>query len=84
MEDVRMTNLDKYRNIFLETFSLADDFDVENLKFQQIQEWDSVGHMDLIASLEDEFDIMFDTEEIIGLNSYARGIEMLKEHAIEF
>ncbi len=79
-----MTNLDKYRNIFLETFSLADDFDVENLKFQQIQEWDSVGHMDLIASLEDEFDIMFDTEEIIGLNSYARGIEMLKEHAIEF
>lgn len=79
-----MTNLDKYRNVFVETFSLADDFDVENLKFQQIQEWDSVGHMDLIASLEDEFDIMFDTEEIIGLNSYERGIGMLKEHGIEF
>lgn len=79
-----MTNLDKYRNVFMEIFSLTDDFDVENLKFQQIQEWDSVGHMDLIASLEDEFDIMFDTEEIIGLNSYARGIEMLKEHDIEF
>lgn len=78
-----MTNLEKYRNVFMETFSLEEDFDVENLKFQQIQEWDSVGHMDLVASLEDEFEIMFETDEIIGLNSYAKGIEVLRDHEVE-
>lgn len=83
MEDKRMTNLEKYRNVFMETFSLEQDFDVENLKFQQIQEWDSVGHMDLIASLEDEFEIMFETDEIIGLDSYAKGIEVLRDHEVE-
>ncbi|MDY3908558.1 MAG: acyl carrier protein [Eubacterium sp.] len=78
-----MTNLEKYRNVFMETFSLEEDFDVEKLKFQQIQEWDSVGHMDLIASLEDEFEIMFETDEIIGLDSYAKGIEVLRDHQVE-
>lgn len=78
-----MTNLEKYKNVFMETFSLEEDFDVEKLKFQQIQEWDSVGHMDLIASLEDEFEIMFETDEIIGLDSYAKGIEVLRDHEVE-
>ena len=78
-----MDNYVKYKNVFIETFSLADDYDVENLKFKQIQEWDSVGHMDLVTALEEAFDIMLETEEIIGLDSFEKGKEVLRAHDIE-
>lgn len=75
--------MEKYRMVFMESFGLAEDFDIENLKFQQIPEWDSVGHMDLVANLEDEFDIMLETDEIIGLDSYKKGLEVLRAHGVE-
>lgn len=78
-----MSTMQKYKNVFIEAFSLAEDFDVESLKFQQIPEWDSVGHMDLVASLEDEFDLMLETDEIIGLDSFEKGIEVLRAHDVE-
>lgn len=43
-----------------------------NNAFQDIIAWDSVGHMSLIATLEDAFDIMMDTDDIIDLSSYER------------
>lgn len=79
-----MSNNEKYTKVFMDTFNLNDEDTVLKLKFQEIPEWDSVGHMDLIANLEDEFDIMFDTDEIIGLNSYDVGKDMLIKHGIEF
>lgn len=79
-----MTNLEIYKNVFIDVFSLAEDFDVENLQFKQIPEWDSVGHMDLVASLEDAFDVMLETDEIIGLDSFSKGLEVLKAHDVEF
>lgn len=75
--------MEKYKEVFRTSFSLSEDFDIENLKFQQIPEWDSVGHMDLVATLEDEFDIMLDTDEIIGLDSFDKGLEILRTHGIE-
>lgn len=44
------------------------------LKYQDITEWDSVGHMSLIAALEDTFDIMMDMGDIIVLSLYEKGI----------
>ena len=71
-----MTNKEKYDNVFIETFGV-DEGQLDNLKYQDIKEWDSVGHMSLIAALEDAFDIMMDTEDIIDFNSYAKGKEIL-------
>ncbi|MEE3466924.1 MAG: acyl carrier protein [Eubacterium sp.] len=77
-----MDMIEKYRNTFKKAFSLDDDFDVESLQFNGIPEWDSVGHMDLVAEIEDAFDIMLETEEIIGLDSYAKGLEVLRAHDV--
>ena len=52
-----MTNMEKYTNVFTELFARDAD-EVKKLHYQDILEWDSVGHMTLISSLEDEFDIM--------------------------
>ena len=78
-----MSNLEKYKKIFKECFSVNEDV-VEELHYQGVAEWDSVGHMDLVATIEDEFDVMLETDEIIGLDSFLKGMEMLKNHVIEF
>lgn len=77
-----MTNREKYINAFVEVFEV-DASEVEKLVYQEIDEWDSVGHMSLIAELEDAFDIMMDTDDIIDFNSFEKGIEILKKYDVE-
>ncbi len=78
-----MTNLEKYNNAFVEALEI-DESQLNGLEYQGIPEWDSVGHMGLIASIEDAFDIMMDTDDIIDFSSYEKGIEILKKYDIEF
>lgn len=77
-----MTNLEKYKDAFTTTFGVKEET-LETLEYQGIPEWDSVGHMQLIAALEDNFDIMFDTDDIIDFNSYQAGKELLKKYEVE-
>lgn len=80
-----MNNLEKYNQAFTETFEISED-QLEGLKYQDITAWDSVGHMSLIAALEDAFDIMMDTDDIIDLDSYEKGKEILSkaDYGVEF
>ena len=73
-----MTNLEKYSQAFCESFNLTND-KLAGLKYQDVPLWDSVGHMNLIAQLEDDFDIMMETDDIIDLSSFEKGMEILKE-----
>lgn len=78
-----MTNLEKYNKIFCEKFSLNEGFDTENVKLNETEDWDSVGHMNLITAIEDAFDIMMETEDILSFVSYQNGIEILKKYDVE-
>lgn len=77
-----MTNLEKYNQAFIECFEIGED-QLEGLEYQAIPAWDSVGHMGLIAALEDAFDIMMDTDDIIDLSSYDKGKEIMKKYNVE-
>ena len=74
-----MTNLEHYKKSFCETFEIQEDA-LKGLVYQGIPSWDSVGHMNLVATLEEAFDIMMDTDDVIDLSSYEKGIEILKDH----
>ena len=62
-----MTNLEKYNSVFCENLNVTED-QLADLKYQGVELWDSVGHMTLVAALEDAFDIMLDTDDIIDLS----------------
>ena len=80
-----MNNLEKYINAFVEGLEIDKELVKEGLEYQSIPQWDSVGHMGLIAAIEDAFDIMMDTDDIIDFSSYEKGIEILKSnYSIEF
>ncbi|MBQ8172200.1 MAG: acyl carrier protein [Oscillospiraceae bacterium] len=74
-----MTNLEIYNNAFKEAFEV-DEAQLAGLEYQGIAAWDSVGHMNLIALLEDAFDIMMDTDDIIDLSSYEKGKEIMAKY----
>ena len=74
-----MTSLEKYNKAFCESFEINEE-QLVGLQYQQIELWVSVGHMTLVANLEDVFDIMMETDDIIDLSSYEKGIEILANH----
>lgn len=79
-----MTNYEKYLNVFTKMFSVTEEEAVK-LEYQGIPDWDSVGHMELVAEIEETFDIMMDTDDIIDFNSFEKGKELLsKNYTIEF
>ena len=78
-----MTNIDKYKQAFIESFNV-DESQLFTLNYQDISEWDSVGHMGLIALLEEYFQIMMDAEDIVDFSSYKKGLKILIKYDVEF
>ena len=76
-----MSNLDKYSKVFIKTFSI-DKSKLKKLKYQSIPEWDSVGHMTMVGSLEDTFKITLDMDDIIDFSSFEKGKKILKKYKI--
>ncbi len=78
-----MTNLEKYINAFVEGLEIDASIVKDGLEYQSIPEWDSVGHMGLIACLEDAFDIMMDTDDIIDFSSFTKGKGIISKYGID-
>lgn len=79
-----MSNIEKYRNAFVTGLEVSED-QVEGLEYQAVESWDSVGHMSLISAIEDAFDIMMDTDDIIEFSSYEKGKAILTtNYGVEF
>lgn len=76
-----MANLEKYNESFMTCFQINDS-QLIGLTYQSVETWDSVGHMGLIAALEDAFDIMMDTDDIIDFSSYEKGKEIMSKYGI--
>lgn len=77
-----MTNLEKYNMVFCENLQV-EEAQLPSLKYQAVPLWDSVGHMTLVAAIEDAFDIMMETDDIIDLSSYEKGKQILKKYEVE-
>ena len=75
-------NNEKYDKVFIDCFSVDKDKLQKNLEYNSIPEWDSVGHMNMIAALEEAFDIVFEMDDIIDFSSYKVGKEILKKYKV--
>ena len=77
-----MSNLELYEKVFINFLNVKKNI-LNDLKYQDVPAWDSVGHMGMIAALEDTFDIMMEMDDIVDFASYTVGIEKLKNYNIE-
>ena len=77
-------NNDNYKACFAEAFEIDKIKIKEDLEYNSIPEWDSIGHMTLISALEEKFNVSFETDDIIDFSSFQKGKEILKKYSIEF
>ena len=78
-----MDNKTKYKQAFIDALLIDESILKKNLEYNEITEWDSIGHMSLVAELEDKFDIMMEMDDIIEMSSYEKGIEILKKYEVQ-
>lgn len=78
-----MSNREKYTNAFINAFEIEEGVNVEEYRMGESPNWDSMGHMTLITNLEDDFEIMFEADDIINFNSFANGIDIMKKYDVE-
>jgi acyl carrier protein len=74
----------KLKDCFSQSLGIPVGQVTDELAYNAIKEWDSVGHMALVAALEGTFDIMFDTDDILGLSTVARAREILTRCGVAF
>ena len=48
-------SLEKYKKVFTEALSIDQSKFDDKVKYNDIPEWDSIGHMTLISELEENF-----------------------------
>jgi len=79
-----MDNKQKYQEIFVKSLSIKENQFSNQLKYNEIPEWDSIGHMTLISGLEEGFGISIETDDIIDFSSVKKGEEILGKYNIKF
>lgn len=77
-------NTQKLQQIFADSLGIELSLVVDELSYNSIVEWDSVAHMSLVAEIEDAFDIMLDTDDVLDMSSFGKAKEILAKYDIEF
>ncbi len=77
------SNQQKLNRAVADGLGLTDPSEFAELAYGKHENWDSIAHMNLVACLESEFDIMLDTDDVIGMSSYPVAIEILKKYGVD-
>lgn len=77
-----MNNLEKYNSVFCDTLQITEG-QLASAHFKGLPTWDSVGHMTLLAAIEDAFDIFIEPEDMMSLSSYEEGKEIVRKYGVE-
>ena len=70
-------------SVFAELLNLSKPIDWAEVKYQEVEGWDSLAHMAIVAELEDQLDIMLDTDDIIEMSSVDKAIEILSKYGVD-
>lgn len=79
-----MNNEQKLREIFAESLGIEISQVTEELTYNGIPEWDSIAHMTLISEIDDQFDTMIDTDDVLDMSTFAKAKEILTKYDIQF
>jgi acyl carrier protein len=73
---------EKLRAIFAECLALPISEVVDDLKYNTVPQWDSVAHMALIAAIEQAYDILLETDDVIGMESFAKAKTIVEKYGV--
>ena len=76
-------NIKKLNDIFVEVFGDVADRLGNSFTKDNVDEWDSVHQLNIVGLMEDNFDLMFDPEDIVACTSYNASKEILRKYDVE-
>lgn len=77
-----MTTKDRVLKSFVDALDLDDEgVNTAALVYQEHPGWTSIGHMTLVAALEEEFDTMLETEDILAMSNFEKAVEIMSKYA---
>ena len=79
-----MDNLKRYEDIFKKVFDVTSQELNEKFTFAVVEKWDSLKHLVLITELEETFNVLFESEDILHFESYQNGIKILTRYGVKF
>ena len=79
-----MDNEERLKNVFSEALEIDEDRVCDSLEYNTIPEWDSVAHMALVTAIDEEFNVMLETEDVIDMNTFKKAKEILVKYGEEF
>jgi acyl carrier protein len=74
----------KLQKAFVSALGMPEQTDFSKLEYSRNDYWDSVAHMRLVAEIEKVFGVMLDYEDVLGLSSYNKAVEILKKLGVSF
>jgi acyl carrier protein len=77
-------NKQKLRGCFSESLGIPIERVTDDLAYSTFKEWDSIGHMALVASIETAFDIVLEIDDIIAMSTVAKAEEILGRYGVSF
>jgi len=83
-QSFNMQNEKRLKEIFVNVLGIELEDVNQDLKYQQNPQWDSINHMFLVTELETVFEVQFESEEILELNTYPRVKNILFTHGLSF
>lgn len=78
-----MSNLEKYNQAFINTFEVDIDELNESFNFNEVEQWDSMAHLTLISELEDVFEIILESDDILHFGGYKNGMKILARYGVD-
>lgn len=79
-----MNKKNLYIKVFKEIFEVGEEELNEDFTFEKVSKWDSLTHLSLITALEDSFDVMFETEDILHFGGFLNGMKILEKYGVDF
>ena len=73
----------KLRKIFCDVFSIDEKDVIDELAYSSIPTWDSVAHMAMVAEVEETFDIMIDTDDIVDMRTFKISVGIVERVVAE-
>ena len=79
-----MHQTEKLRTAFTNAIGIAPETDFDSVAYGKTDGWDSIAHMALVAEVESTFDIMLDTDDVIGMSSFPEAKRILEKYGVDF
>ena len=78
-----MSVVERLASVFDEAFGCDPEQFSIDMAPEDVPNWDSVGHMNMVMELEKQFDQQFEVDEIMEMSSPAKIIEILQAKGVE-